>query len=328
MKKMILLGMAFLLLLLAGCGATPDASQPTPVADVDALLRGYTAVADEQYLYYCQPDGLYREDLSSGDRLCLVKTECLFYLLDEHAPLQLDGGYLYYVLSDNGLSLCRIPTAGGTSEVLLTAADLPDQKFGDIRSYKVHQGTVYASCVMILYRYSDNGWVPVHPDMDINCYDFAEDKLYYIEHASRTFTIYQQDLSTGQTTVLLGDDAYNPDGDDDLYKHFALDGDTVYYSHRSPEGIYRYKGGEHTLLFDNSAATYYEFTLSVIDGILYFAHIGTDGTPVLMAYDPAADAVTQVAVMPAFSHFRDFRILDGVVYYLDSEDTIHSAVLE
>lgn len=135
-----------------------------------------------------------------------------------------------------------------------------------------------------------------------------ENKPIFIEHASRTFTLYSLEHS-GEKKVLLGQGTTEPDKD--LIVDFRVNGSSVYFIKRAPFGLFVLEEKAERELFAGDVKH-----IQVKDDILYFS---VDGE--LYCYNGQA---VKVPLAKKLSEGGRFLILDGLCLYEDSNGTVRA----
>ena len=100
---------------IAGGSGTPTLVVPAP-ADTSTghAMVGGVLQTDGTYVYFAQDESLYRSALTNPT------PELLVTAASDISQVEIDGAYVYYVLSTAG-TISRVPLAGGTPEELVPA---------------------------------------------------------------------------------------------------------------------------------------------------------------------------------------------------------------
>ena len=333
MKKALFFLMSLLLILLTGCSngtvKSTDISSSTPLdmsittsnvssaeSNELSVAQIYNIVKDYDYWYY-QWDGTVKA-FKNSDEFSLPGEK---YIGD----VQFFDGWIYYVKSYNDYSndfdIFRVRPNGEDCSVVLNSSVFKDEVNSSFHSLTIVDGYMYIHLAIGLYRYNLKSRELEIIDGDVGIYHISNNRLYFIGHARRDFTIYVMDLTTKKTKILLGDGIYSREKTHPklYYSNFIFINDVMFYTKRIIREddfhlveLYRYKNGKSTLI-DNAAAGIDEYSLFEYEGKLYYV-VGKT-THVLKNYDPKTRKVSKIIELKDYS--GGHRIINNVFYYYD-----------
>lgn len=229
-------------------------------------------------------------------------------------------GWIYYIAHKNQFSnftLCRMNSAGREiSELVPYVMFDSDESFNSLFFY---DGKIYIQTNFKFYRYDTREGSFEKLLDDVGIYQIYNHQLYFIDHANRTFTIYQMDLQTLETKILLGTGrtAVKETGDT-LYSNILFVGDHLYYTTRIPDGLYRYVNGEKDVLIHGGESEYSlcEYELFEYSQKLCYILRSSDKVYHCMQYDPETGSISELATFEDFA--SEPRIDADIFYYRDS----------
>ena len=283
---------------------------------------------DSQVDYWCEDDenGYYFMETSLGYELyrqrkkdyekALIRSE--IFIRD----LILSGNWLYYIAADH--NICRIKTNGEEYSVVFNYKSL--QKYDDepVRSLRIIDGYMYVRVGFSFYQYDMSTKTVKLIDGDVETYRIIDNRLYFIGHARKDFTIYVMDLETEKTKILLGDGIYSRDKESPglRYSNFIFINDIMYYTRRSDRvdsdyyllELFRYENGESKLVDNTDHIN--EYSLFEHDSKLCYV-VRKDGVDKLMQYNPKDEQITEIVTCNDYS--SGSQIKGSYFYYLDSE---------
>ncbi len=310
-----------------GCGHNPE-FKPEPTAYSFSDEEKLSFVWGEDASYYLSAEGLCRYDYDAKNGTASVT---LLVKEAKLSQLQAMDGMLYYVQTgdtEEDFSLCRVAEDGGTPETVFTRQTICGAQGIQLQEWQLHNGLFYVQVDTALYVYDPAvGQGKLLKD-DVATFALEGNTLYHIDHGSRTFTIYRTDLTAGQQEILLGDGTYEGKGSDEtVYKQFCLLNGVLYYTTKSPSGLYRYENGQSTLISDNDAID--EFSLCTDNGSIYYVE-RDDTQATLMEYCPATGSVETVTTVS--DYHRTETVKDACFYYSSydadtGKQTLHKQVL-
>ena len=303
-----------------GCKPNPPASPPTVELSV---VQIYDIIKNYDYWYYSFDGSVkaFKENeeisLQGEKRIC---------------DIQFVDGWIYYVKAyddySGGFDICRVRPNGEDSSVFFNSAEFEDTEhtFASFNRFEFVDGYMYIQASLVLYQYDMLTKTVNQIDGDISTYHIIDNRLYFIGHARKDFTIYIKNLETEETEILLGDGVYGHDkGYPKLYyRDFLFIGDTMYYTkgiERSADDyfveLFRYENGESTLI--DSTDNYREFSIFEHDGRLGYM-VWKDEAYRLMQYNPDDGQKTETATCNDYK--SGAKIKNGYFYYLNSEDNV------
>lgn len=195
--------------------------------------------------YYVAEDGVYYVDKSGGEAKCLIK--------DSVTGLVLCGNELYYSTEKN---INHIETTTKEcSEIwnVEMASELADIDFVHVSDFYIYGGALYikymgnrAFCYDL-----DEKTTKVFP-LEFSSLAFSDGKCYHVDHAQRTFSVYETALASMETTMIQGDGKGYDDPEKLLYDEVQAANGRIYYRLREKNQIFEYFNGNTTLVFEFS----------------------------------------------------------------------------
>lgn len=267
--------------------------------------------SDGQLVYYVPQEGVYQDNPGAAQDTLLASSK-------NPSAFQEIGNYIYYVVQPDteSFTLYRMTRKGGKTETILRQSDLPNYQYKQLSSWEIHGSHIYLDMSLSLYRYDIETDKAQLLHTDIAEYAILDSDLYYTEHASRTFTIYRMNMTTGKSQILLGDGIYDEKKTTKtLYKDLCVTENALYFATRQPTGIYRYeKGASIPIHIDD---TIDEFSITAYKGRVYFVTQNGEKSH-LMEYRSDTNAVKKLADISDYS--RTVTIQDDQFYYVSSRE--------
>lgn len=305
----------FLLVSLIGCHRDTN-SVLSSLSPAERL----SAVTDGTAWYYATPEGIRREDTTTGEN-------CLLVAAKNPTHLQVLDGNVYYILAsdaEDDFSLYRVEAGGGPPEIVFTRQMLCGDKGTQVNEWRFHNGRYYVQVNLQLFVYDPATGQGDTVNQDVGTYALDGNSLYHIDHAARTFTIYRTDLTTGEQEILLGDGIYEDNHTDEtVYSNLCLLDGVLYYTTRHPISLYRLENGQSTLI--SNSDTIGEFSLSAYAGRLYFME-RTDGVDSLKEYDPASGTLQKITSV--MDYHRSLTVKNGYFFYYSYDEASGEQTLQ
>ena len=275
-------------------------------------------VEDNQYIYYCAGEEIYKVDKQNGKMQLISKQS------DMMSPsMVLAENYLYFIkMKGYDFVVFRIDTDGNQYSEVFNLKQLKKPKIGDIRNILVKDNILYMDCEENLFSYNMDTKQLQFLIGDISKFYVLGDDVYYTDHAERTFTIYKKNLKTLKKEIILGEGKSSPKGT--LYRYFAFLGDELYYSTQSPDGVYCYNKRNPIAISEN-VPKFIE-ALGEYKGEIYYVEDDTGNK--LMKYNPKTKKLTEVAMLPFFSWGHDLNFVNGYLYYGRTDSILGSVKIE
>jgi hypothetical protein len=246
--------------------------------------------------------------------------------------MEINGDRIYYGAFFKNLHTSKVFSAnldGGAVELLFDGAlyedfewrelDPPSWGLKFIDGLHYSNGRLYINSTTSSFVYDIQAKAISGFVSDINSAGFLGDRFYYVNHAEKTFSIYEKNLSTGKTELVRGDGVGKRhsvihNGDTPWFDRvYVIDG-KMYYTTRMPAQLYQYSpGGEDILIADfseNSKPNIFEVAAGRQK--LYYV-FGTDA----YEYDLQSGATTKLATIKDMvtDGYSGFCVADGVLMY-------------
>ena len=278
---------------------------------------GYVAETVD-YFFYTAEDGLWRFDKAT-------QAEVMVFADEDLRGVLLSDDSLYYhdrqAIYRSGLD--------GSLGVAVWQYDMCPDEWRDDMSDGIRDFQAYAGCLYILVdglqlvKYDLNTKISECLLEDVASFTVNGNYCYYIEHASRSFSVFQKDLTTGETVMLRGD-GKDWDAEDKVrYDTPVCFNGQLFFTIRQTENIFLYsENGEDTLLLDpdNSYSRvivlehcgYKNLCYYVYDGTQYilYERDGEGNTTLLLTLDKESN--------PYF--YKSVRVVDSAVFWKSTED--------
>lgn len=193
---------------------------------------------DNNNIYFALKDGIYKEDKVSKLQIKLFDVESAY-------SLSVYSDSIYFVVKGSGQNekICKIDKNGQNYSTVFRG----EFYLGD---YVIYKNDLYFQDSTQLFFYNkDKNSVEVLID-DVNSFQIKDDKIYYLDHASESFTIYEYDLENRKNKIVLGKGQSRPK--EDIYKEFLWIDNVLYIYKRMPAGLFKYVDGKEILIDDGN----------------------------------------------------------------------------
>ena len=257
-----------------------------------------TIVENDEAVYWARTDSIYRQDKTGN-------TAKRIYEGSHPDNLLLSGDALFF-LDASGKMLFSVQTDGEDARTVLDITEYDNSMY--ISDYQIENDSVYFLWQNTLYSYSINEkQFESLENINIDRFQIVGEFMYYIDHAPRTFTVYQMNLNTGETSILAGYGQESPR--DNVCKDFLRDKDRLLCVQTHPNRFYLWENHNSVTLSTGRVTNFY-----IAQGILYYVDFD-DESSTLYAYDFEQNERTAVAILKQFDKSRGFSVIDGAVYY-------------
>jgi hypothetical protein len=326
MKKIACFLLFITLLILQGCEYFHESKS----ADVILYERLYCP-EDNEYWYDVDNDNhtVYSISKKNESKTVLYQTEKTQYLLN---AIDITDENIYFLIleteSENDeqvfapFKICTIKKDGTDFSVLITRQTYPffeGEVVRDLRMYN-NKYMFLRTNDRSLFLYNVETTKIELVEEYAQLYRIYNQKIYFISD----WSLYSMDLNLQNKEVILqAETDWDKSKQKELISNFYLIEDEIFYFQRSPEGIYRYRSGERSLITDNVEISN-DASLFVYNGKLYYSN-SPDNKSALMCYDPKTEKHT---VILSGVYFRLPAIIDGYLYYIDSEEQVKWQITE
>ena len=256
-----------------------------------------TVIEYNDYVYFGKSDGVYR--CKEGI------TELLFYINSPNYFCISDSNELYF-FSDK--KLYKI-TEKGYQLICSPAIDHYDDFY--VYDYVIVNEKAYFCNAMevVEYDFTTKKYNVIFLGGVATSVQVKENKLYFIPHASRTFSIYEYDLIKKTVNVVAGKDIEKPPAD--IIRDFVICENTIYYTQTHPTKMVAINS--NYLLFDKEV-----LSLNKKDGTVYFVLI-KNGTKGVYRIENEENVFIGFADI---SRFGNFTIVDNCIVYCSDDNEI------
>lgn len=270
----------------------------------ELTVNNYTSnvAEDDEYVYLTANDGIYMIGKQSLSKARLCRAENPQNLLSYE-------GRVFFTDRDHANLYCT-DKSGKIETVIAASAYSYEKDVVCIDDYFIYGGKVYVFGAAKAFSYDTaSGEIEnIIGNEGAEMLGIYENKPLFIEHASRTFTLYSLEPS-GEKRVLLGQGTTEPDKD--LIVDFRVNGSSVYFIQRAPFGLFVLEEQAERELFAGNVKH-----IQVKDDILCFS---VDGE--LYCFNGQA---VKLPLAKKLSEDGRFLILDGLCLYEDSNGTVRA----
>ena len=265
-----------------------------------ATRNSATIIEDIQYVYFGKKDGLYVKDKKSKEIVKVANILSPDYL-------QLYNDVLYFKSNEK---LYRY-TAIGKYQIIFEA-DTQEKKDAISQDYQVYKEKVFFlnASICAVFDMNTKEFKTLPKLFSVSEAEIREDKIYYIEHAERTFTLFSYDIETEEKKIIIGSGESEPD--EILIKNFVFVENDLYIFQRMPQVLYQYNNGNMKIISDFCI----KWMSSWNGGLLY----SFDNTSTfLYFYD---NDNIKIIEMVTFDTLRGLTIVDGCIYFFDGNPQV------
>ncbi|MBQ7500437.1 MAG: hypothetical protein IJT91_06050, partial [Clostridia bacterium] len=312
------------------CKNIQDDSIPVDDSGIDyrhvSNIYGNTTsiIENDSAAYFTTNDGLYLYDKLNGRTRILVEETNI-------SGFDVDGDDLYYI--SNYEAVYRYNLKTGKTEFVIDENEPENEygirNFGGISEVKVYGECLYfnfGTTALVKYDPKEKTMVPIIEDCAYGTVIY-DGWIYYMEHGSKSFTVFRNNLENGKSEILCGDGVPKRErdysGDSLFYDNFVIVDGTLYATSRFPGKIWRYGGGTLTEVVDCGE----NFVDSMIsyNGKIYFTkddekeYENEPYTFSIYEYDPKTGNVTLQYEKIQSDSYR-FAILNGYFLTKNSYD--------
>lgn len=243
----------------------------------------------DEDIYYADGNQVYYKTDNGTELVCAEEEDIRKLVVVDEAA--------YYSVSDEygyNFAIKYIPSGSNAPKTLIAMDD-------QMNDWVIYDKYIFFSVNMILYRYSITDSTTELIDLCVNAFDCYNGYVYFIDHASRTFTIYRLPIDATENDkqeVFLGNNIYNREDPKELISNFVItkNGDIV-YTQRVPYGLYIYSDGKTELIVASDRID--ENRLIHDDGNIYYV-IKDDGFGTLYCYTDKKEC-KQIAQLQDYS---------------------------
>lgn len=267
-------------------------------------------------IYYLSEQGIVERNNHNESNLILNA--------DNIDGIVIDGSWLYYYKSEER-KISRINLNEDCEpELVFDAAKIDNPEILEqICGFTLYNGKLFIKDTAIsCFSYNAETSKLNRLNDDMSSGVFWDNKLYYIEHSQRSFSIYTTDLASMETELLRGDGkAYNMDEPKKgvLYDKLTLVNGELFYSTRVDPAIYLYEKDGEDLLIEDFYSDDIIILQTTTDGdYLYYTH---EDTNILHRYDPNESKLKLIELPNDFKQNKGYMIVDNTVYYKKNDGT-------
>ena len=232
--------------------------------------------------YYISDNSIYCRTGDSTELICTEeKSIGKLCMLDSSA---------YYSISDAlgyNFEIKNISSDGKSAQTVISKDGLSGEQLID---WQICDENILFTVNTNLYRYSvSNGEIKLLHD-DVSTFDYYNGYVYFLEHASRTSTIYKAAIDGGKKEVVLGLEIYDAENPKELISNFIItDNGDIVYTQRIPYGLFIYSDGKTELIKSANGMDDIDEDSMVYDkGNIYYV-LRNEGLGILYCYTDAKE---------------------------------------
>lgn len=259
----------------------------------------------ENFIFYVA-DGIKRCDIFSNETVTIVDESDIISLF-------IYNDKVYYLKSN--LSICSVKIDGDNIQKIWDASFFKDYNVDFVNKFYIYKDVlyIYDSGTSILYYPLSGGETKLFLD-DVSSIAFSGDSAFFIDHAQKTFSIFEKSLNTGEVKLVRGNgkfDSYNKELFDNV---LSVNGE-LYYTKRLPSRIYKYNSdGEDSLILnigtDDLISGLYSY-----QGKLYYAYsYGTDAGK-LYLYNSDTETSEEIFYNANFKPVYGAKFIHNVFFF-------------
>lgn len=275
--------------------------------DNNTVSWNFDVYETDSSFYYCSADGIHEYDKDS--------------FKDEVIVREYSTGFTVY---DNKIYYCTEDKVRCYDIITRDIMDVWDEAQADgsfmyLGDIQIHNGYLYIKTLgTAAIRMSLNTGVSETFLSDFVLLALLDNDCYFIDHASRTFSIYHMECTTKEVSLLRGDGLYreHPPIEGKIYiSDLAKAGDSVYYLMREEDQIYKLNlGGEDELIADFGDYPS-DVGLSIFkgdgDSLYYSVREGQNES----LYEYNADGTKLLLKVTGKTNFGDFVVTKSAIFY-------------
>lgn len=309
---------------------TPGATSfmpPSPTSELpsekDLPLQYATIVEDEKFLYYCLPQGIYKENKQTGNKALIVSVSGAF-------ALELYNGAVFYAqnASDDAddVNIYRVNENDSSSVLIFKGSLIPEEDIGMFTKYTFHNGLLYIQMNMSLYCfYTETNELQLITRYDTN-FVFNGNYVYYLDHGERDFTVYRKNLSNLQVELVLGEGILETEINQ--IRGFAIKNEAIYYTMYLPDSLNCYADGKTTQLVKDEGIL--GNVIIYGEKIFYFSRGSTSAEPsvcTVKSYNPQSGMVQNEGVVEDWDGYTA-KIVNNTLYYANRQGDMQKIAID
>jgi hypothetical protein len=276
----------------------------------------------ETEIFYVADDGIVMVSKLTEKKTVFVRSSSI-------NSLQVYDGYVYYC--ENRTTIKRIGISGGTATLVADSSQFHCLHPNDawLRNFDVYGNFIYIrSPYTSLIRFDIEAQSDEIFLKDVDYYAFSNNYCYYIDHAEKTFSIFQKSISTGQTELVRGDGISKRNMPPEEYDEhdwydcvFSVEGE-IYYTMRSPAKVYKLEQDGIDILIDGfeqiGDAKY--LSVAIHTNRIYYTIDNGSAYSHLFECNLHSGEKRDLLVLVDYHNALGFKIIDGYVFYISVTD--------
>lgn len=261
-----------------------------------ATRNSATIVEDVQYVYFGKEDGLYVKDKKSEK---IVKVGNI--LSPDY--LQLYNNILYFKSEEK---LYQYNSITEKYQIIFDA-NTQEERDAILQDYQVYKEKIFFlnASICAVFDIDSKEFKTLPKILSVSAAEIREDKIYYIEHTERTFTLFSYNINTEEKKIIIGSGKSEPD--EILIRDFVFGNNNLYIFQGMPQGLYQYNNDNIKIISD----FYIKWMHSWNGGLLY----SSDNTSTFL-YFYNNDSIKVIEMVP-FDASKGLTIVDGYIYFFD-----------
>lgn len=270
-----------------------------------------TIVEDKQFIYFANNNGVYKQN---KDTLRIQH----IYSAKNVNQLSTYDDFIYFVQMDTN-EICRIKKDGTTFERIYSKTSVGYDQISLAQfNYQIVEDVLYIGNAdgAVCKDLETNKEKILVDNRGVSAFQTVGNHFYYIDHAERTFTIYDLNLKTNETSILLGEGKTEPQKD--MIRNFIWINDQLYVYQSAPDRLYckNRDKSESVILIDKDIRDIFCY-----QNDLYYVVYDNAYTSYLYRYD-LKNGNKKVAVLDEYD-LSGVTIVGGYVYYNAGVDIVH-----
>lgn len=281
---------------------------------IKPMRFGYSSpvIEHEGLVYFITSYGI--ETVSDHNTNLLIENPSItgLYLNDQSIYYSVDSKEIYKMHLD-----------GSEVQLVWNYADIDHYDEGNsIWDFTIYQDVLYIFDSLMLRSYNlitEQDRIIVN---DVDSFGLSDSKLFYVDHAEKTFTIYQQDPMSQQRSIARGNGEWIGSEDEkNRYDGVVAFNNSLFYTTRFPASLYKFDENGNDLLIttmienENNQPEF--IYLSVNEDKLYYAG---EVERKLYEYDTETGSSEVIVEIDDFSPQLTFNVINNTVFYFTSDN--------
>ena len=294
----------------------------------------YVVKKYDDYIFYVSSEGIIKRNEITGESACIVYDDCIEFMLVKDNTIY----YSECVFVDDRIvkregKIYSVDLNGDNKQLVCDVSEfvsndnLITREFSTIDSFYIYGDDIFIQSSMELYKYNMNTKESSIIIDDISYGVFLGEKIYYIDHAFNSCSVYEKDLYSNEVKLIAGDGQGKRGNDrsnivvENIIKNFFIFDGKLYYIKTVPYlQIYQYNVNEEDILIEDFA---YDddnvFAIYVGDDKVYY-RIGND----FYEHNPENEEIkklTTVRKITSDTRNSQFMVVNDTLIYYEDENS-------